>query len=704
MHIFSKTSMVLVLFSIVLNVPVGASHKMSPEDLAALGQLQQIFGPSFTFVPVPEEGIVEESQSTKELRDKAMSGNVKAMVALGEALSGAEEDVLQPIRMREAFYWFKRAAEANHPLAMSWLSAAYLYGRGVTPSAEDAIHWSRKAIKLGNAFYDKMVLARCLADGHGCKGDQRDKAEALSLYRDCAKEGILEAIECMGFMLYFGHGCEVNKAESLECFRKASRANHISSMRFLARRLLDSGFEQDRDSSLKEAYSLLEKVVASGNEPAQGIFYTMKMYGKGCDQSVESRVAGFKSLCEAAHRGETISQYFLGLHYLMPLEGKPGPADLGKAFDMFKKAAMTEEGYSCYAYAHCLYFGIGCKPDEMSIKQARINYARGAAKGIKGAHEAVAFCLFYGAGAKGNVESKERAFKWLSTCTHQNSCIGNIFMGYQLATGEGVKYNPQEARKVLSVVEDHEMVPSLILYTLLRERKYEDALAFYQKALGKNGYLKVNELLESYLKFRLQLQGSNKFSGVGKGDNKSKSHSKGADFEQEVIQRNAIACLAYYGVLSNHFKANMKFSGGKLVPTPRPAGKSIPALQRLWNNSTKAAHDRAWRKEYQQQGLILSLNRFYGSAASPVILESSIEHQKYQELAGLFKQFNSSFRKAQDFLDRHHALKIFLDELTAISEELFMGAFKEEFKGMKPMFEQHMKDIFVLTMKKSRSL
>jgi TPR repeat protein len=46
---------------------------------------------------------------------------------------------------REASHWFRRAAEAGHPIAMGYLGYLYDRGLGVEKDDEEAVKWYRRA-------------------------------------------------------------------------------------------------------------------------------------------------------------------------------------------------------------------------------------------------------------------------------------------------------------------------------------------------------------------------------------------------------------------------------------------------------------------------------------------------------------------------------------------------------------------------------
>jgi TPR repeat protein len=49
----------------------------------------------------------------------------------------------------EALRWFRKAAEQNHPQALSWIGVIYYEGRGVPQDHAEAARWFTRAAELG---------------------------------------------------------------------------------------------------------------------------------------------------------------------------------------------------------------------------------------------------------------------------------------------------------------------------------------------------------------------------------------------------------------------------------------------------------------------------------------------------------------------------------------------------------------------------
>ena len=84
----------------------------------------------------------------EETLSKAKDGDTDAMLLLG-TMYATGEGVIQDYK--EAFKWFRKAAELGYVKAMYRLGGMYANGRGVIEDDKEAVKWYRKAAELGNA-------------------------------------------------------------------------------------------------------------------------------------------------------------------------------------------------------------------------------------------------------------------------------------------------------------------------------------------------------------------------------------------------------------------------------------------------------------------------------------------------------------------------------------------------------------------------
>lgn len=81
------------------------------------------------------------------LRNAAEAGDVKAQFTLGDIYDFGRMGALQDPAL--AFFWYKKAAEANYPIAKSMVAGLYLRGRGVSKNSKQGIYWLEQAARDG---------------------------------------------------------------------------------------------------------------------------------------------------------------------------------------------------------------------------------------------------------------------------------------------------------------------------------------------------------------------------------------------------------------------------------------------------------------------------------------------------------------------------------------------------------------------------
>ena len=74
-------------------------------------------------------------------------GNAKAMFNLGGMYSLGQGTLKDD---KEAFKWFKKAAELGNNDAMGMLGVMYYYGMGTLKDPQQAKYWIKKAYEAGN--------------------------------------------------------------------------------------------------------------------------------------------------------------------------------------------------------------------------------------------------------------------------------------------------------------------------------------------------------------------------------------------------------------------------------------------------------------------------------------------------------------------------------------------------------------------------
>ena len=173
---------------------------------------------------------------------------------------------------REAVRWWRRAADAGHPLAQQNFATAYLRGELGLPkdpqealtlfklAAEQGQGVSQKELglmyEMGNGTAKNLETAAywyTLAAKHGIseaqhnlgimysegKGVAQNHEEAARLYRLAADQGYQHAQHTLGWMYRLGQGVSASNARAFRWFRLAAEKNHPPAQQALSQMYYD---------------------------------------------------------------------------------------------------------------------------------------------------------------------------------------------------------------------------------------------------------------------------------------------------------------------------------------------------------------------------------------------------------------------------------------------------------------------------------
>lgn len=144
---------------------------------------------------------VETLQSAAENGDKDAQFALAVKYHLGD---GIQTDV------KNAAFWYAKAADAGHFGAMNNLAALYYDGNGITQNFGKAIELYNKLADMGD-IGGTTSLAGMYLDG---KGVPQNYSEARRLYMLAAESGYAPAQTAIGVMYKFGWGVSRNNVEA----------------------------------------------------------------------------------------------------------------------------------------------------------------------------------------------------------------------------------------------------------------------------------------------------------------------------------------------------------------------------------------------------------------------------------------------------------------------------------------------------------
>ena len=130
-------------------------------------------------------------------------GFAPAQVVLGYLF---ETGRATPVNPREAFDWYKKAAQQDDPLAQ-WLAGRMIYGRSIPRrDLNEASGFFQSAADHGDAFGEYLLGQ--------VKLERQDYSSAGAWFRKAAEQGLPQAQEQLAKLLRDGQGVAVDKFEA----------------------------------------------------------------------------------------------------------------------------------------------------------------------------------------------------------------------------------------------------------------------------------------------------------------------------------------------------------------------------------------------------------------------------------------------------------------------------------------------------------
>lgn len=264
------------------------------------------------------------SPDVPQVQGAAEDGRVSKEVALGDAYltgQGAPHD------LKQAAYWYERAAGQGDPWAQNEIGYLYQAGLGVPLDPIRAVHWYQLAASNGltNA---KVNLAVAYLWGSGV---QKDPATAKRMLHEAAKKGDGIALTYLGDMYFAGIGVPKDEAAGEKWYEKAIQLhNYLASYRMGL--ILSDPRRNPRE--LKRALSLLRVSASAG--------FVAAMHSAGLllvnhPEICTSHDEALALLNEAASAGTWKSSVVLGA---LSRDGKWVPQDSREAYFHFRVGAL----------------------------------------------------------------------------------------------------------------------------------------------------------------------------------------------------------------------------------------------------------------------------------------------------------------------------------------------------------------------------
>ena len=161
----------------------------------------------------------EKIDDVTQQKRSAEKGDADAAYYLGlQYLTGINTTHGVPKDYSEAFKWFSKAADLNHPDGQYYVGCCYYSGKGVEKNYTEAVKWFRKSADQ-NDLDAQDELGRCYDRGFGVP---KDEAEAVKWYLKAAQQGNSTAQWDLGFCYAIGNGVAKDDAEAARWYLKSA--------------------------------------------------------------------------------------------------------------------------------------------------------------------------------------------------------------------------------------------------------------------------------------------------------------------------------------------------------------------------------------------------------------------------------------------------------------------------------------------------
>gem|GEM_PF-488542 len=366
------------------------------------------------------------------LREAAQSGDAASQLKLGYAFFFGQDRNVNP---KLAVYWFRQAAEQNHPEAIYNLGMCYLNGWGVDASRRMAYFWLERASdRIPDA---RAQLAALIYTGVPAEENEAGRfaalpaepEKALTILDSLAQKDVTTAQTILATIYYRDPKLREENGQKIRHYlEKAVQSGHCP----LDSYLLYVTVLQDGIGGLPEmqqAARILEKLAATGDPEAMIRFSIALDEGFGCARDPERSLS---LLEQAVAKNSPRAMVRMGKVLLL---GEALPHDPAAALRYFERAAEMQYPPAWRELGICYSAGIGVEKD---LNEAFDLFERSARAGDpEGAYLlGVAF-----RDGQGIAADPEGAFYWFRTAAFAGHPGGMRETGVALFLGRGTKVN-----------------------------------------------------------------------------------------------------------------------------------------------------------------------------------------------------------------------------------------------------------------------
>ena len=374
------------------------------------------------------------------LRHAARSGDVHAMVRLGDAFARGEG---RPRNLELAAFWYRRAAlEKKLPLALYRYGVCREFGWGTDRDVRDACVLYEQAGRFGPARLRLAKLRLKEVPGNGqLPALPADRAGAVEMLRDLCRDRFYPAFLELAKILYEDPLSRKSDAKEIySLILQASNADKVPpEVQTFHARLLQEGVGTRPDPVF--ARVLLE--LAAGQKYPEAMFRFAQALeaGRGTPVRPERAFALYREAAEKKHPGAVTR---MG-DYL--LEGKFLPPDPAAAREQFRQAAEQSYPPALRKLGWCFENGIGGKKD---LREAFNYYERSAHLGDPRGNYHTGRCFLSGIGVKADPAGAVFFFRRGSALGDREAMLA---LADCLESGRGCTRDPEMSRKVRAAAE-----------------------------------------------------------------------------------------------------------------------------------------------------------------------------------------------------------------------------------------------------------
>ena len=433
--------------------------------------------------PSSASGALDTQEQTEAAwRALAEAGDANAMYEVGRRLFFGLGEA--PPDAAQALPWFLRAAEAGCVPAIKMVGRCHRNGWGTGMDEAEGNVWLRRAADQQDPF----SLGHCLYFGVGCEADR-----AAAFVWDCkaAELGDSAGMNSVAYTYSRGEGTEVDKARAFQLYAAGAAQKDPVCLNNLACCYRDGDGVEVNEAEASKHFQEAIRVGDTRALAGLGRLYLASpalVGGNAAEAAVELFARG-------AARGDPNAMLSYAYAYYTGNGVERNPAQAAHWY----RAAADKGDTTGMANLACLYRDGHGVPED-TIKS--IEWFRKAAEGGR-ASAMASLGWFYEAG-KGVEKNLTKAVEWYRKAAEAGDVVGMSNLGYSYANAQGVDRDYDEAIKWYRKAADKGYASAMnnvgFCYSHGRgvPQDHAEAAKWFEKAANANSPVAMNNLADCY--------------------------------------------------------------------------------------------------------------------------------------------------------------------------------------------------------------